>query len=37
MDSDGLRFNEPVMDRFTAEIPDDLAGNLMEGEGEQIG
>jgi len=25
------------MDTFTAEIPNDLAHNLMEGEGEQIG
>jgi hypothetical protein len=36
-DVDGPRFDEPVMDRFTADIPDDLAGNLTEGEGEQIG
>jgi hypothetical protein len=37
MDSDGPRFDEPVMDTFTAEIPDDLAVNLEPGEGEQIG
>jgi hypothetical protein len=29
--------DEPVMDTFTAEIPNDLAHNLMEGEDEQIG
>jgi hypothetical protein len=34
---DGPRFDEPVMDTFTAEIPDDLAVNLKDGEGEQIG
>jgi hypothetical protein len=37
MDDDGPRFDEPVMDTFTAEIPDDLAVNLKDGEGEQIG
>jgi hypothetical protein len=37
MDTDNPRFDEPVMDTFTAEIPDDLAVNLMDGEGEQIG
>jgi hypothetical protein len=37
MDVDNPRFDEPVMDTFTAEIPDDLRVNLMEGEGEQIG
>jgi hypothetical protein len=37
MTDDGPRFDEPVMDRFTAEIPDDLAVNLKDGEGEQIG
>jgi hypothetical protein len=37
MDADGPRFDEPVMDRFTAEIPDDLHANLQPGEGEQIG
>jgi hypothetical protein len=36
MDADGNpRFDEPTLDRFTAEIPEDLSGNLMEGE--QIG
>ena len=30
-DADGPRFDEPVMDRFTAEIPDDLAVNLKDG------
>jgi hypothetical protein len=35
-DADNPRFDEPVMDTFTAEIPEDLAGNLMEDEGEQI-
>jgi hypothetical protein len=34
---DNPRFDEPVMDTFTAEIPDNLAVNLMDGEGEQIG
>jgi hypothetical protein len=34
---DNPRFDEPVMDRFTAEIPDDMAANLQPGEGEQIG
>jgi hypothetical protein len=37
MGDDGPRFDEPVMDRFTAETPDDLAVNLKDGEGEQIG
>jgi hypothetical protein len=37
MDADGPRFDEPVMDRFTAEIPDEMAANLQPGEGEQIG
>jgi hypothetical protein len=31
------RYDEPVMDRFSAEIPDDMAANLQPGEGEQIG
>jgi hypothetical protein len=35
--ADGPRYDEPVMDTFTAEIPDDLAVNLKDGEGEQIG
>jgi hypothetical protein len=34
---DNPRFDEPVMDRFSAEIPDDLHANLQPGEGEQIG
>jgi hypothetical protein len=34
---DNPRYDEPVMDRFSAEIPDDLAANLQPGEGEQIG
>jgi hypothetical protein len=34
---DNPRFDEPVMDRFSAEIPDDMAANLQPGEGEQIG
>jgi hypothetical protein len=37
MSDDNPRFDEPVMDRFVPEIPDDLAGNLMEGEAQQIG
>ena len=37
MDTDGPRFDEPVMDRFEVEVPDDLANNLKDGEGEQIG
>jgi hypothetical protein len=37
MDADGPRFDEPLMDRFTAEIPDEMAANLQPGEGEQIG
>jgi hypothetical protein len=37
MDTDGPRFGEPVTDRFAPEIPDDIAVNLKEGEGEQIG
>jgi hypothetical protein len=37
MDTDNPRFDEPVMDTFTAEIPDNLAINLKDGEGEQIG
>lgn len=37
MDSNNPRYDEPVMDRFVPEIPDDLRVNLMEGEGEQIG
>jgi hypothetical protein len=37
MDVDGPRFDEPVMDTFTAEIPDEMAANLQPGEGEQIG
>lgn len=36
-DGDNPRFDEPLMDTFTAEIPADLAGNLAEGEGAQIG
>jgi hypothetical protein len=35
--NDGPRFDEPVTDRFAPEIPDDLAVNLKNGEGEQIG
>jgi hypothetical protein len=34
---DNPRFDEPVMDRFSAEIPDDMAAKLQPGEGEQIG
>ena len=37
MTDDGPRFDEPVMDTFTAEIPDDLAVNLKDGEQAQIG
>jgi len=37
MDTDGPRFGEPVTDRFAPEIPADIAVNLKEGEGEQIG
>jgi hypothetical protein len=37
MDTDGPRFGEPVTDRFAPEIADDIAVNLKEGEGEQIG
>jgi hypothetical protein len=37
METDGPRFDEPVMDTFAADIPDDLAVNLKDGEGEQIG
>ena len=36
-EADAPRFDELVMDRFTAEIPDDLAVNLKADEGEQIG
>ena len=35
--ADGPRFSEPVTDRFAPEIADDIAVNLKEGEGEQIG
>jgi hypothetical protein len=34
---DTPRFDEPPLDRFSAEIPDDLHANLQDGEGEQIG
>jgi hypothetical protein len=34
MAADGPRFDEPVTDRFAPEIPDDLAVNLKDGEGE---
>ena len=37
MDPDGLRFGEPVTDRFATEIADDIAVNLKDGEGERIG
>lgn len=37
MEPDGPRFDEPVMDRFTVEIPDDLVDNLQPGEQTQIG
>jgi hypothetical protein len=37
MDTDGPRFDEPVMDSYSAEIPDDLANNLQPGEAQQIG
>jgi hypothetical protein len=37
MGNDGPRFGEPATDRFAPEIPDDLAVNLKDGEGEQIG
>jgi hypothetical protein len=37
MDTDGPRYDEPVMDTFAPEIPDDLAVNLMDGEQAQIG
>jgi hypothetical protein len=37
MDLDDPRFAEPVTDRFASEIPDDLAVNLKDGEGERIG
>jgi hypothetical protein len=36
-DGDNPRYDEPPMDRFTAEIPDEMAANLQPGEGEQIG
>jgi hypothetical protein len=36
MDPDGPRYSEPTMDRFTAEIPDDLAAHLGPHEGEAI-
>jgi hypothetical protein len=36
-DADGPRFGEPLLDTFTAEIPDGLAVNVKDGEGEQIG
>jgi hypothetical protein len=35
--ADGPRFDEPVTDRFAPEIPNDLAVNLKDGEGERIG
>lgn len=37
MGEDNPRFDEPLMERFTAEIPDDLSVNLEPGESEQIG
>src|SRR6185295_7685238 len=37
MDADGPRFDEPDMDTFTAEIPEDLRDNLASGEPQQIG
>ena len=36
MADDNPRFDEPVMDTFTAEIPDDLAVHLKDGERKQI-
>jgi hypothetical protein len=37
MDTDGPRFGEPSRIASPPEIPDDIAVNLKEGEGEQIG
>jgi hypothetical protein len=37
MDVDNPRFDEPELDRFTVEVPEDMASNLAEGEAAQIG